>query len=161
MQIPQMAEDKTQIRPLITLVSRRTIRATARRLFEAWTEPIHLRKWWGPEGIQCIDAVVDLRVGGSYRIANRLPDGECLWITGEFELIEPPHRLIYTWYVEGIYDPLRFERVTVTFEQRANSTEVIVVHERIPDRHIRDQHEQGWQGCLKGLARYCSEDPTS
>ena len=153
-----MAEDKTQPQSSITLVTRKTIRATAQRLFQAWTQPMHLRKWWGPEGIKCIDAAVDLRVGGSYRIGNRLPDGKSLWITGEFELIEEPHTLIYTWHVEGRDDPLGFERVTVTFEQRANSTEVIVVHERITDRRTRDQHEEGWEGCLNGLERYCSEE---
>ena len=83
----------------------------------------HLLKWWEPEEIQCIDAAVDLRVGGrSYRIGNRLPDGKCRWITGEFELIKEPHTLIYTWRVEWRDDPVRFERVTVTFEQRATLT---------------------------------------
>src|SRR5215469_7586086 len=98
MRTRHMAEDKPQPQSSMILVTRKTIRATAQRLFQAWTQPMHLRKWWGPAGIKCIDAVVDLRVGGSYRIGNRLPDGKCLWISGKFEVIEQPHRLIYTWH---------------------------------------------------------------
>jgi uncharacterized protein YndB with AHSA1/START domain len=98
---------------------------------------------------------------GSYRIGNRLRDGKRLWIIGEFELIKEPHTLIYTWRVEGRDDPLRSERVTVTFEQRGHSNQVIVVHERIAGRHTRDQHQEDWEGSLKRLARYCSENLVS
>jgi hypothetical protein len=44
--------------------------------------------------------------------------------------------------------------VTVQFEPHANVTEVIVTHERIPNEALRDVHQQGWIGCLKGLAKY-------
>ena len=55
----------------VTLVVRKWIRATPERSFDAWTTPLALRKWWGPEGVECTEAEVDLRVGGHYRIANR------------------------------------------------------------------------------------------
>jgi uncharacterized protein YndB with AHSA1/START domain len=134
------------------LVVRKTIRATPERLFQAWTEPAQLRQWWGPEGVACVDPEVDLRVGGRYRIGNRLPDGKVLWIVGEFEVIEPPHRLTYTWQLEGMSNAS--ERVTVRFEPRGEATEVIVTHERIPNETLRDQHQAGWVGCLDGLAEY-------
>jgi uncharacterized protein YndB with AHSA1/START domain len=137
---------------MVTLVVRKTMQATPERLFEAWTDPAQLQKWWGPEGVTCIDPEVDLRVGGRYRIGNQLPDGKILWIAGEFEVIEPPHRLTYTWRLEGSSDA--FERVTVRFEPRGGATEVIVTHERIPNETIRDQHQHGWHGCLEGLAAY-------
>jgi uncharacterized protein YndB with AHSA1/START domain len=135
-----------------TLVVRKTIHASPERLFEAWTEPEQLRAWWGPEGIICIAAEVDLRTRGRYRIGNQLPDQRVLWIVGEFEVVEPPRRLVYTWRLEGISETE--ERVTVQFESQGAATEVIVTHERIPNRDLRDQHEQGWEGCLSGLAKY-------
>jgi uncharacterized protein YndB with AHSA1/START domain len=135
-----------------TLVVRKTIQASPERLFAAWTEPEQLRAWWGPEGVICIAADVDLRRGGRYRIGNQLPDQRVLWIVGEFEVVEPPRRLVYTWRLEGISETA--ERVTVQFESQGAATEVIVTHERIPSRELRNQHEQGWEGCLSGLAKY-------
>ena len=140
----------------ITLVVRKTIKATAERLFEAWTEPEQLKKWWGPPGVTCIEVEVDLRVGGRYRMANQLPDGKILWISGEFESIEPPRELVYTWRVEP--ETQASERVMVQFEARGDATEVIITHERIPNAAIRDMHEQGWHGCLEGLAEYLKDN---
>jgi uncharacterized protein YndB with AHSA1/START domain len=133
------------------LIVRKSIRASPERIFDAWTQPEHLKLWWGPKSVECIDAEVDLRVGGRYRIANQFPDGKVLWISGEFETIERPHRLVYTWRVGPEAVP---ERVTVTFEARGEQTEVIVMHERIPTQAMSDMHEQGWVGCLDGLVDY-------
>jgi uncharacterized protein YndB with AHSA1/START domain len=113
---------------------------------------MHLKQWWGPKSVECIDAEVDLRVGGRYRIANQFPDGKILWISGEFEAIERPHKLVYTWRVGAAESAA--ERVTVTFEARGEETEVIVAHELIPTQAMRDMHEQGWAGCLDGLIAY-------
>jgi uncharacterized protein YndB with AHSA1/START domain len=136
----------------VTLVVRKTIHATPERLFKAWTDPAQLQEWWGPESVVCVDPEVDLRVGGRYRVGNRLPDGKMLWIAGEFEVVDPPHRLTYTWRLEGTTGA--FERVTVRFEPRGSATEVVVTHERIADEALRDQHAYGWRGCLDGLTEY-------
>jgi uncharacterized protein YndB with AHSA1/START domain len=138
--------------PKLTLIVRRTIRASAARLFSAWTEPAQLKLWWGPESVQCIEAEVDLRVGGRYRIGNRFPDGQVLWISGEFLVIEAPYRLVYTWGLEPLAGEQ--ERVTVRFEQQGEATEVIVMHEGIASAPLRDRHREGWHGCLDGLAEY-------
>jgi uncharacterized protein YndB with AHSA1/START domain len=136
----------------VTLVVRRTIRASAERLFTAWTDPSQLKNWWGPAGVSCIGAEVDLSVGGSYRIGNQLPDGNIIWIRGEFESIERPRRLVFTWQIEGVKSAP--ERVTVQFESAGDLTEVIVTHERIASQELRERHEHGWTGCLEGLRRY-------
>jgi uncharacterized protein YndB with AHSA1/START domain len=138
----------------IALVARRTIRASASRLFDAWTEPEQLRAWWGPRPVTCSAAEVDLRVGGRYRITNELPDGNVVIIEGEFELIEPPHRLVYTW--RSGEDPQ--SRVTVRFEPRKEATEVIVIHEQIASEAIKKSHVQGWSGCLDSLERHFTPD---
>jgi uncharacterized protein YndB with AHSA1/START domain len=142
-----------------TLVTRLIINASPEILFAAWTEPRQLIQWWGPEDVQCTEVEIDLRVGGAYRIANRLPDGSTLWISGLFDIIEPPHRLSFSWSVEAHTSDV--QQVTVTFEPLGTSTEVIVVHDRIASAAIRDSHERGWKGCLAGLAAYiASTSPT-
>jgi uncharacterized protein YndB with AHSA1/START domain len=134
----------------VSLVVRRIIRATPERLFAAWTEPDQLRAWWGPRPVTCSHAEIDLRVGGRYRILNELPDARTLAIEGEFQVVEPPHRLVYTWRAGQDEE----SRVTVRFESRGDATEVIVIHEQIPDEQIRQSHETGWAGCLDGLERH-------
>src|SRR5215475_149172 len=99
---------------LVSLVVRRIIRSTPGRLFEAWTQPDQLKQWWGPEGVTCIAAEIDLRAGGRYRIANQFPDGTVVWIIGQFQIIEPPHRLSYTWQIEESSGSS--EHVNVRFE---------------------------------------------
>jgi uncharacterized protein YndB with AHSA1/START domain len=134
-----------------TLTVRRRIAAPPERLFTYWTEPAHLARWWGPAGVTCESATVDLRVGGAYRIGNRFADGTMLWISGVFEVIEPPRQLVYSWRLGHAG---AVERVTVTFTLVGDSTEVVVVHERIADAQTRSGHERGWKACLDGLAAY-------
>jgi uncharacterized protein YndB with AHSA1/START domain len=136
----------------LTLVVRRSIRAPADRLFDAWTQREHLTRWWGPKGAHCPYAEIDLRIGGRFRIGNQFADGNVIWISGEFEHIARPSELIYTWLIEPASRTP--ERVTVRFNEHGGTTEVIVTHERIADEATRAQHEQGWFGCLDGLDAY-------
>ncbi|MFT7521669.1 MAG: hypothetical protein ACI9MC_003821 [Kiritimatiellia bacterium] len=135
----------------LSLIVRRVIRAPSARVFKAWTTPDQLRAWWGPKGVACCEAQVDLRPGGSYRIGNQLPDGKIIWIWGEFNTVEAPTKLIYTWNTDSSQDA---ERVTVRFEEHHDGCEVIVVHERIATEPLRVGHNAGWQGCLDGLAHF-------
>ena len=134
------------------LVVRRIVEAPPEEVFRAWTEPEQLRQWWGPPGVECTFATIDCRAGGTYRIGNRLPGRDLIWITGQYEKVSPPHELVFTWRIEGRSDPL--ERVTVQFRRAGSGTEVCVLHERIPDVATREQHEAGWIGCLEGLSHF-------
>ena len=150
-----MREEQTPPeRSAAALVVRRFIRATPERLFDAWTDPEELVQWWGPEGVTCQSAELDARPGGAYRIANRLADGKILWIRGRFEEVQRPTRLVFSWQVDA--PGATVERVTVTFSAIAEGTEVMVMHERIGDDKTRVGHARGWEGCLKGLARFAA-----
>lgn len=141
--------------PLVaSLTVCRTIRASPERLFDAWTEPSRLMQWWGPAGVTCISAEVDLRVDGRYRIGNQLPQGDVVWIVGVFERISPPHLLVYSWQLEHLAQSP--ERVTVRFDQVDAGTQVTVLHERIADMATRQSHDAGWQGCLQRLELWLS-----
>ena len=133
------------------LTIRRLIAADTERVFAAWTEPELLRQWWGPTGVRCIAAEIDLRAGGAYRIGNELPDGAVVWISGEFEVVETPRRLVYSWRIGD--EPV--SRVTVSFTAIGDSsTEVVIHHERVHSDAARDDHERGWQACLDGLRNW-------
>ncbi len=137
----------------LTLELKRCIRATPQRLFEAWTTPEQLLAWWGPDGVRCVGAHVDLRVGGHYWIDNLLPDGRVVRIEGEFLRIEVNRTLIYTWRMPP--DDSMHEEVCVQFEaQSEQTTELCITHTRIGNEATRQQHQQGWQGCLDGLTAH-------
>jgi uncharacterized protein YndB with AHSA1/START domain len=75
----------------------RLFNASRERIFEALTEPAHVRKWWGAlgEGYSVTVCEIDLRVGGGWRFVNRHPKGEVAFY-GTYREISPPARLVYT-----------------------------------------------------------------
>ncbi len=138
-----------------SLTTTRSIAASPERLFRMWTEPEHVQRWWGPEGVECPFAEIDLRPGGAYCIANKMSDGSVILISGVFEVVEPPSRLVYTWTTDK--DEREPERVTVSFVPQGDKTEVTVLHELIPDAETAHSHEIGWNGCLAALEMYVGE----
>jgi uncharacterized protein YndB with AHSA1/START domain len=134
----------------IALAVSRVVRAPRPKVFAAWTTPETLKRWWGPGPVSCPEAHVDLRQGGEYRIANLEMDGSITWITGQFEEVITPERLVYTWHVSIV--PGVLTRVTVEFREHRDGTEVTVRHGRFADPAVRDMHAQGWESCLEKLS---------
>lgn len=85
--------------PLKQLVIERTLAASPELVFDAFTDPEQLTQWWWPEGFTCPAAEVDLRVGGTYRIAMQWPESIPTdnqfshYMGGEYYEIERPHVL--------------------------------------------------------------------
>lgn len=139
--------------PELKLQVTRTFNAPRHRVFEAWTNPIDLKKWWGMnDSFTTPIAEVDLQVGGRYRLVMKPPDSDDLYIvSGVFKEVTPPERLVYTWTWEGTGDPESV--VTVEFHDRNGSTEVVINHGPFAAPERRDQHAGGWEGCLNQLAK--------
>jgi uncharacterized protein YndB with AHSA1/START domain len=136
----------------------RTFNAPRQAVFEAWTNPEVLRRWWASQpGWQAADAEVDLRVGGRYRLSMHDPDSRATHtVVGEYREVSPPERLVYTWSWEG--DPPEMDGsahtlVTVEFVESGDLTIVLLAHEGFATDHARDQHSSGWNGCLDNLDR--------
>ena len=131
----------------------RTFNAPRDRVFEAWTNVTDLKRWWGmDDDFTTPIAEVDLQVGGRYRLAMKPPDSDDLLIVGgTFREVTPPERLVYTWTWEGSGEDESV--VTVEFHDRNGSTEVVINHGPFPAAERRDQHADGWEGCLNQLAK--------
>lgn len=85
-----------------TLHLTRTFAAPRAAVFRAWTDPERLKQWWGPPGYATPAVELDLRVGGRYRIGMRkLPDGDVFYLSGVYQEVRPPERLVYTWRWES------------------------------------------------------------
>ncbi len=135
-----------------TLEIRRTLAAPRERVFNAWTRAEELRKWFAPGPLTTAVAESDLRVGGRYRITMRAPDGKEHTVSGVYQIIDPPKRLVYTWKWDD--KPSAGEStVTVEFHEQGRSTEVVLRHEGLPNEKEVAEHTHGWNGCLEKLEK--------
>ncbi len=76
----------------------RTYAASADDVFDAWTSPEVMRRWFHPaHDWGTPEAEVDLRVGGKVRVVMERPDGTRAEAHGEYTLIDRPRRLVMTW----------------------------------------------------------------
>lgn len=78
------------------IVLRREFDAPRRAVFDAFTKPELLMRWFGARGWNLIVCEVDLRVGGTWRFVSRGPDGTNMGHGGAYRVIQPPERLICT-----------------------------------------------------------------
>lgn len=78
------------------IVLSREFYAPRRLVFDAWTKPKLLMRWYGARGWRLTGCYVDLRVGGAYRFVSRGPDGTIMAQGGVYQLIDAPDRLVYS-----------------------------------------------------------------
>ena len=133
----------------IVLEIRRQFRAAPERVFNAWTQPETLKRWWCPPGWTPDGIEVDLRAGGAYRIGmRRQKDDHAVRVCGHFLHVQPPTKLVYTWLWEGAFDEMPQTQVTVLFLPAVGGTEVVLQHEDFPSIPLWQEHRAGWiAGC--------------
>ena len=134
-----------------TLQLSRTIPASREAVFRAWTDPDVFRQWFGARGGSTLQAEMDVRVGGSYRIDMESSMGTGS-VFGEYLAVEPPERLVYSFCLDRLPVAIPDTQVTVEFHDRGAATEVVITHERQPSRSVSEFHEWGWDGSLERLA---------
>jgi uncharacterized protein YndB with AHSA1/START domain len=155
------ALDVRSAAPTKQLVIERTLNAPPERVFAAFTEPEQLTKWWWPHGFTCPAAEVDLRVGGTYRLAMEWPDfipNEARfshYMGGEYFEIDRPHRLVMSGRaVNDEQGELFATLIEVTFEARDAGTALTVrqsYFEPMPPADAMAGAEQGWSEQLDKL----------
>lgn len=128
----------------------RHFNAPPQEVWEAWTDPDQLDRWWWPERFHT-EYVLDVREGGSYRFRTvDVPGVGVLDVSGHYLLVDSPRALEYTWRWEGQADP--DTRVKVEFVGAGGDTEVRLQHGVFADTRERDNHVIGWNDCLDRLS---------
>ncbi|HET6159869.1 MAG TPA: SRPBCC domain-containing protein [Dongiaceae bacterium] len=108
-----------------THVITRHYEAPARLLFEAWSKPEHLMKWFGPKGWPVTMCEVDFRKGGRFRMAMTGPSGvQNTPFGGQYLEIMPNRKLVYDNAFESPGAPKMI--VTVTFEEAGGRTTLTI-----------------------------------
>jgi uncharacterized protein YndB with AHSA1/START domain len=130
----------------------RTFDAPAEDVFDAWTSPEVIERWFIPgRDWQTPSAEVDLRVGGTVRVVMRDPSGAPVEAGGEYTEIDRPHRLAFTWTFDD--DPSNEQMIELDFTERDGVTTVLFVNSNISEERRRDQQYEGWSTCLDEMGR--------
>jgi len=117
------------------LVVTRTFDGPARLVFEAWTSPELLRRWWAPKstGLSLLSCEADVRVGGRYRFVFGLGASKTMAFFGRYLEVTPHSRLVWTNEEGDGGESI----TTVTFEEKGGKT-LLVLYELHPSKEALD-----------------------
>lgn len=106
------------------LVWTHSLPAKASVVFDAFTKPEFVRRWWAPRsrGLEMVQCEADLRVGGAYVYALARGGKVVVTFSGRYLEIARPHRLVYTAAMAPFPDEIM---TTVTFTEKDGFTHLV------------------------------------
>jgi uncharacterized protein YndB with AHSA1/START domain len=124
------------------LVVTHTFNASAHRVFEAWTKPELLKRWWAPKstGVALLSCETEVRVGGGYRFEFGQDGSKPMAFFGRYIEVIPHSRLVWTNDETG-----GGAVTTVTFEEKNGET-LLALHELYPSKEALDGAVAGMEG---------------
>ncbi len=141
------------------LVLIRVFDAPRKLVFKAWTDPECVAVWWGPHHFTNPVCELDARPGGAIRIHMRAPDGTVYPMTGVFNEVVEPERIVFTSAaLDAAGNPMFEVLTTVTFAEQGEKTKQTMrarVIKMTPQAapYIAGM-EQGWTQSLERLTAY-------
>lgn len=145
------------------LVLTRIFDAPRELVFKAWTDAKHVSQWWGPHGFANPICELDLRPGGTMLIHMRGPDGTVYPMTGVYQEVVRPERLVFTsGALDADGNPLFEVLTTVTFTEESGKTKQIlkarVIKRTAQAAPYLAGMEAGWTQSLERLAAYVATE---
>jgi uncharacterized protein YndB with AHSA1/START domain len=125
------------------IVIARTFNGPARIVFDAWTRPELVSRWWAPKsrGVTILSCDAVVRAGGYYRYVLDVRGRHQMAFSGKYTEVRPHSRLVYTQMFEpeagGAKEGDDELIITVTFDERDGRTHV-VSHSLCPSKEVRD-----------------------
>lgn len=116
------------------IVMMRVFDAPRRLVWDAFTRPELLTRWFGPWGFSLAVCEVDLRVGGGFRFVLRTPDGGNFGMRGTYREIVPPERSVH---MESFDDYPGESQVTAMFVEQGGKTTMTATVE-YASKDVRD-----------------------
>src|SRR6478672_503538 len=116
------------------IVLTRVFDAPRHLVFDAFSKPELLKRWFGPRGWSLVTCEVDLRVGGGFRFMLRGPDGTNMGMRGVYREIVPPERSVH---MESFDDYPGEAQVTAVFVEQGGKT-TLTATVLYPSREVRD-----------------------
>ena len=139
----------------VEILVTREFDAPAELVFDAWTTPDVVKRWWAGDRGVVTEAQIDLRVGGSWRWVMVANGGFEVAFSGEYREIDRPHRLVRTEVFELVPDAEGLS--TTTFEESDGVTTMRVLT-RFPNQEHRDAAiASGMEGGLQAALDHLEE----
>jgi uncharacterized protein YndB with AHSA1/START domain len=135
----------------------RILDAPRELVWQAWTDPEQLARWWGPRGLTTPVETVELdpRPGGAFRLTMvSEKDGTEFPTEMEFREVEEPERIVYGWDAQR---GLGAGEVTVILKDLGDKTEMITHYAGYGTDAIRKAAEAGWASQVDRLEELLSE----
>jgi uncharacterized protein YndB with AHSA1/START domain len=136
------------------VVVRRRMPAPREIVFEAWIDPEGMREWMCPGDVVSAEAVLDVRVGGSFHIIMKSKHSVHEH-TGTYQVVDRPAKLAFTW--SAVENPSKITLVTVDFLPHGNESELVITHERFTKVDLAQRYEMGWGKIAKEFAAYLGD----
>ena len=141
-----------------TLTLKRTFNAPIALVWKAWTQPEHIAQWWGPKGMQTKVVEHDFKVGGQWKYAMMMPDGNEFIGDGVYSEIIELEKIISSANFKPMTEGVEIQAL---FEANGDQTLFTfnVVH---PTEEYCKQQEQmgfynGWGSTFDRLENYVNE----
>jgi len=141
------------------LVLTRIFDAPRELVFKAWTDPKIVAQWWGPHRFTNPVCELDARPGGAIRIHMRGPDGTVYPMTGNYQEIVEPERIVFTSAaLDAAGNPMFEMLTTVTFAEKGGKTKQILRTRVIKSTAVAAPYlagmQAGWTQSLERLTAY-------
>jgi uncharacterized protein YndB with AHSA1/START domain len=135
----------------LTLHLEKTLKAPLGDVFAAFVVTETLAKWWGPHGFVTPDVELDAHEGGRYRITMQPPEGDAFHLGGEFRVVDPPRRLVYTFEWEEPDTDDRETVVGLSFFPHEQGTKIVLEQAGFETEARRALHDAGWTDSFERL----------
>ncbi len=124
-----------------TLTLERTFNAPIDLVWEAWTQPEHVAKWWAPQGMDLEVIEHDFSVGGKWKYAMPMPDGNQFISEGVYLEIVPQKKIVTTADFKPMTEGVELH---IQFEKDGDQTKFTfsVIHET--EEYCKQQEEMGF-----------------
>jgi uncharacterized protein YndB with AHSA1/START domain len=145
-------------------------------VWKCFTDPEHMKGWWGPKGVSVVTSKMDLRPGGTYHYGMKPADGPVMWGRQVYREIVPPEKLVFinsfsdengglarhpmapTWPIE-MMSIFTFEELPggkTKFTLRWSAHNATAEEQKTFDEGHASM-TQGWNGSLEGLEAYLAK----
>lgn len=136
-------------KPSLTL--KRRLKAPPEKVYEAWTNPSQMMRWWGGNNEATRTAETDLRVGGRFHVGFKGDTGEQHDVSGVYKEVVPNRKLVFSWAWRTT--PERKSQVTIDIKPDTDGSILTLTHEQFFNEKARDDHSRGWSAGLDQLEK--------